>query len=103
VFEDSQWREKEPLQLIHIDLCGPIRTQSLGNAKYFMLLIDICNRKTWVYFLKEKSEVFKIFIEFKAMVENESGYRIQRLRSYNRGEFTSNEFKEFCKKNGIRR
>ena len=68
-----------------------------------MLLIDDCSRKTWVYFLKEKSEACKIFTEFKVMVENESGYRIQRLRSDNGGEFNSNEFKEFCKKNGIRR
>ena len=68
-----------------------------------MLLIDDCSRKTWVYFLKEKSEAFKFFTEFKAMVENESGYRIQRLRSDNGGEFISNEFKDFCKKNGIRR
>eukprot|EP01018_Ginkgo_biloba_P039070 Gb_05294 [translate_table: standard] len=103
VFKDSLWRAKAPLQLVHTDLCGPVRTLSIGNAKYFMLLIDDCSRKTWVYCLKEKSEDFKIFTEFKAKVENESGYRIQMLRSDNGGEFISNEFKDFCKKNRIRR
>eukprot|EP01018_Ginkgo_biloba_P013209 Gb_00777 [translate_table: standard] len=103
MFEDSQWRAKAPLQLVHTDLCAPVRTQSIGNANYFMLLIDDCSRKTWVYFLKENLEDFKFFTEFKTMIENESGYRIQRLRSDNGGEFISNEFKDFCKKNGIRR
>ncbi|KAA0062709.1 copia-type polyprotein [Cucumis melo var. makuwa] len=52
---------------------------------------------------KEKLEVFGRFKRFKALVEKESGYEIKALRSNRGGEFTSNEFKTFCTKNGIRR
>ena len=58
----------------------------------------------WVYFLKQKSEAFAAFKKFKAFkaFEKSSGHEIKALRS-NRGKFTSNEFKEFCEANGIRR
>ncbi|KAA0045493.1 reverse transcriptase [Cucumis melo var. makuwa] len=60
------------------------------------------DRKTWVYFVKKKSEVFGMFKRFKALVEKESGYYIKALRLDRGGEFTSNEFKTFCVENGIR-
>ncbi|KAL4378928.1 hypothetical protein GQ457_02G031910 [Hibiscus cannabinus] len=60
-------------------------------------------RKTWVYFLKQKSEAFGAFKNFKALVEKESGFEIKSLRSDRGGKFTSNEFNDFCKANGIRR
>ena len=68
-----------------------------------MLFIDDFSRKTWVYFVKEKSEVFGVFKRFKTFVERESGYYIKALRSDRGREFTSKEFRDFCNNNGIRR
>ena len=54
-------------------------------------------------FLKDKNEVLNKFKEFKALVENLSEKKINILRSNNGGEYTSCEFKAFCKEVGIKR
>lgn len=46
------YRAKHPLELVHTDLFGPMRTQSIGGSCYFLTFIDDYRRKTWVYFLK---------------------------------------------------
>ena len=66
------YRENKLLELVHIDLCRPMRTQLIGGSCYFLTFIDDYSRKTWVYFLKQKSETFAKFKEFKALVENQS-------------------------------
>nr|KYP66220.1 Retrovirus-related Pol polyprotein from transposon TNT 1-94 [Cajanus cajan] len=101
--KESDSRAQKPLELIHTDVCGPIKPRSLGKSNYFLLFIDDFSRKTWVYFLKEKSEVFENFKKFKAHVEKESGLLIKALRSDRGGEFTSKEFQKYCEDNGIRR
>ncbi|KAK2984034.1 hypothetical protein RJ640_001195 [Escallonia rubra] len=70
---------------------------SLGKNKYFLLFIDDYSRKTWVYFLKQKSEVFSTFKWFKALVKKQSGYQIKAMRSDRGGEFISKEFKAFSR------
>ena len=62
-------RAQKPLELIHTDVCGPIKPSSLGKSNYFLLFIDEFSRKTWVFFLKEKSMLFKNFKKLKALVE----------------------------------
>ena len=52
------WRAKEKLELVHIDLCGPMRTLSLSENKYFILFIDDFTRMTWVYFLRQNLMCF---------------------------------------------
>jgi len=76
---------------------------SLGNFVYHVLSIDDYSRKTWIYFLKAKDEVLNKFQEFKDLVENLSRRKIKILRSDNRGEYISNEFKDFCREAGIKR
>ncbi|KAL5827881.1 hypothetical protein ACOSQ3_019732 [Xanthoceras sorbifolium] len=101
--KQSDSRAKKPFELVHTDVCGSIKPSSLGSSNYFLFFIDDFSRKTWVYFLKQKSEVFGVFKKFKAAVEKESGHKIKALRSNRGGEFTSKEFLEFCEVNRIRR
>ena len=87
--EGKAWRATKPFELIHSDLCGPMKTTSLGGNQYFLTFIDDFSRKTWIYFLKEKSEVFYYFKIFKALVEKQSGFMLKTLRSDRGGEYTS--------------
>jgi len=99
----SLWRASNKLQLVHADICGPIKPESNSKKRYFLSFIDDFTCKTWIYFLHEKSEAFAMFRIFKACVEKESGAYITSLRTDRGGEFTSNEFEEFCKVQGISR
>ena len=94
-------RAKAPLEIVHSDLCGPMKTPSLAGSQYFVTFIDDFTRKTWVYFLKNKSEVFEKFRNFKALVENQSGLHTKALRTDRGGEYISKEFLRFCKESGI--
>ena len=70
---------------------------------YYVLFIDDHSRKSWIYFLKAKSETFDRFKEFKTLIENQTGIHIRILRSDNRGEYESNEFDDFCREAGIKK
>ena len=52
------------LQLVHSDVFGPVSVPSLGKYVYYVSFIDDFSRKTWIYFLRKKSEVFGRFKEF---------------------------------------
>ena len=98
---DKAWRASEKLQLIHTDVCGPMKTPSLNGSKYFILFIDNYTRMCWVYFTKQKSEVAGVFQNFKALVENQANCSIKMLRSDNGTEYTSDKFDRFCVEAGI--
>ena len=58
--KEASSRASKPLQLVHTDVCGLIIPTSLGKNKYFLIFVDDFSRKTWIYFLKEKSKVFSL-------------------------------------------
>lgn len=101
-FPTSSSRAKEPLGLVHSDVCGKMNSRSLGGAEYFLTFIDDMSHFTWVYVLKSKDEVFKYFLEWKALVEKSSGKKLKVLRSDNGGEYMSTKFQDYLKSEGIR-
>ena len=93
-----------PLDVIHSDVWGSAKTTTISSCRYYVTFIDDHTRKVWVYFMKEKGEVFGHFQKFKAVVvEKEKGMQIKCLRSDGGGEYFSNEFSDFLKDQGIKR
>ncbi|KAI3718270.1 hypothetical protein L6452_19134 [Arctium lappa] len=72
----TQFSSSTPLELIHMDLCGPMRTQSINGKKYILVMIDEYSRYTWLEFLRNKSDVEELIIEFLKKIQNE------KLQSY---------------------
>ena len=99
---NSAWRATEKLQLVHSDVCGPMRTESLSKNRYFILFIDDFTRFCWIFFLKHKSEVAQVFVKFKTAVETETGYKLKSIRSDNGTEYTSAQFQAICNDAGIK-
>ena len=102
-FPQNEHKSKDPLDLVHSDVCGPMSVQYFSGYSYSMTFINEYSRKTWIYFLKAKSKVFERFQEFKTLVENQTGRKICVLRTNNGGEYTSNELLEYCLVEGIKK
>jgi hypothetical protein len=86
---------------VHIDLCGPLPSASFYGCKYLLTFIDDFFICTWVCFLKQKSEFFNIFLAYKTLVEKQFGQQLQRLRTYDGGEYVNNKFIGYCTAQGI--
>eukprot|EP00253_Pinus_taeda_P009941 PITA_09941 len=102
-FPEKEGSASRPLELVHTNVCGPSRKRSPRGEEYFILFIDDFSRMCWIGLMKHKDESFEKFKYFKDLVENESDHKIKCLRSDRGGEFTSNDFFDFCEEHGIRR
>jgi hypothetical protein len=83
-----------------MDVYGLIQPCSFGKQICFLLFIDDYSRKIWLYFLKEKSNVFNCFKKFKVLVEKKINYFIKSLRTDREDEFCSNVF---CEDQGVKK
>lgn len=100
-FHQSNSKTNGILELIHSDLCGPMHISSFGNSRYMLTFVDDFSGKLFVYFLKNKSETFTKFKEFKIMIEKRTDKFIKTFRTDNGGEFCSGEIEHFLTISGI--
>ena len=57
-FKAKGYRATKPLELVHIDVCGPMRVQARGGYEYFVTFTDDYLRYGFVYLMRQKSEIF---------------------------------------------
>nr|GEX35028.1 hypothetical protein [Tanacetum cinerariifolium] len=60
---------KRRLQLLHMDLCGPMRVESINGKKYVLVIVDDYSRYTWTHFLRSKDETPEVLIDFFRLVQ----------------------------------
>jgi hypothetical protein len=77
---------------VHTDACVAAQVSYLGVSHYYVSFIYDATRKIWVYYIRQKSDVFDTFKKWKALVDNEIGKRLKCLRSDNGGEYCSKDF-----------
>ena len=70
-----------PLELLHIDLCGPMGIMSRRGKRYVCVIVDDYSRFTWTLFLASKDETFEKFVAFIKKVEKRVGHSLVCLRS----------------------
>jgi hypothetical protein len=88
---------------VHTYVWGQTHVSSLVGSCYYVTFIDDATRKTWVYCIRQKYDVFYNFKKWKDLVENETGKRLKCLRSKNGCEYCNKEFDDYYSYHGIRR
>jgi len=102
-FQESQRTTKRPLELVHSDIYGPINPPSrFDNHKWVINFVDQHTKLIRVYTMKRKSDALEMFQQYLADVNAKDLGGVATLRSDNGGEYISNDFKKFCRENGIK-
>jgi transposase InsO family protein len=83
------------LEMLHMDLFGPIAYISIGSNKYGLVIIDDYSCFTWVFFLQDKSETQGVLKKFLKKAQNEFDVKVKKIRSDNSTEFKSTQVEGF--------
>ncbi|GJV19525.1 retrovirus-related pol polyprotein from transposon TNT 1-94 [Tanacetum coccineum] len=89
------------LELLHMDLCRPMRVASINGKQYILVIVDDYSRFTWVYFLGTKDETPEIIKNFIARVQLNYNTKVCRIRTDNGIEFKNENLKAHYDKLGI--
>jgi hypothetical protein len=96
----KHWKSSELLEIIHSDICGPLRTKTHKGMEYFITFTDDYSRYGHIYLIRHKSDAIEKFKEYKLEVEKQLGRSIKSLNNDRGGEYEAMD--NFCKENGIR-
>ncbi|GJP58036.1 hypothetical protein CLOP_g20109, partial [Closterium sp. NIES-67] len=101
-FHSSETTAKAPLDEVVMDVVGPLKLGAAG-AEYFLTIVDVYTRMTWVYVLPKKSDVAEtVKTDWLPMVERQQDRLVKAIRIDRGGEFLSKDFSTWLKKQGIR-
>ncbi|GJX69463.1 putative ribonuclease H-like domain-containing protein [Tanacetum coccineum] len=94
---------RKPLELLHMDLFGPVSVESINKKRYCLVVTDDFSRFSWVFFLATKDETSEILCKFIIGLENQLNHNVKIIRCDNGTEFKNHAMNELCAKKGIKR
>nr|GEZ18710.1 putative ribonuclease H-like domain-containing protein [Tanacetum cinerariifolium] len=97
----SEDTNQEKLYLLHMDLCGPMRVESVNGKKYILVIVDDYSRFTWVKFLRSKDETLDFIIKFLKMIQVRLKVPVRRIQTDNGTEFVNQTLRDYYEEVGI--
>nr|GFB48785.1 hypothetical protein [Tanacetum cinerariifolium] len=85
----SEDNNQDKLYLLHMDLCGPTRIESVNGKMYILVIVDDYSRFTWVKLLRSKDETLDFIIKFLKMIQVRLKVPVRRIRTDNGTEFVN--------------
>nr|GEU51055.1 retrovirus-related Pol polyprotein from transposon TNT 1-94 [Tanacetum cinerariifolium] len=92
---------KGRLNLLHMDLCGPMRVASINGKKYILVIVDDYSRYTWTLFLRSKDETPEVLKDFLTMIQRNLQASVITVRTDRGTEFLNKTLNAFFKEEGI--
>ncbi|GKA31511.1 retrovirus-related pol polyprotein from transposon TNT 1-94 [Tanacetum coccineum] len=89
------------LNLLHMDLCGPMRVASINGKKYILVIVDDYSRYTWTLFLRSKDETPEVLKDFLTMIQRNLQAPVISVRTDRGTEFLNKTLNAFFKQEGI--
>ncbi|XP_075504426.1 uncharacterized protein LOC142541857 [Primulina tabacum] len=89
------------LELLHMDLMGPMEVESIGGKKYSFVCVDDFSRFSWVSFIREKSDTYDVFKQLLTRISNFHNLKVRRIRTDHGKEFENISFSSYCDRKGI--
>lgn len=102
-FPKESKRESGPGDLVHSNVCGPMRHASNGGNCLFVTFIDNYSKWCEVKFIDHKDRVLDKFEKYRALMETQSGRKVKCIQSDNGREYVNKRFDELLQKHGITR
>nr|GEY07905.1 hypothetical protein [Tanacetum cinerariifolium] len=92
---------KRQLQLLHMDLCGPMRVASINRKRYVLVIVDGYSRYTWTHFLRSKDETPEVLIDFLRLVQRGLQAQVRVVRTDKGTEFLNQSLHAYFVAEGI--
>ncbi|GJR65210.1 ribonuclease H-like domain-containing protein [Tanacetum coccineum] len=92
---------KGRLNLLHMDLCGPMRVATINGKKYILVIVDDYSRYTWTLFLRSKDETPEVLKDFLTMIQRNLQAPVISVRTDRGTEFLNKTLNAFFKEEGI--
>ncbi|GJS70174.1 retrovirus-related pol polyprotein from transposon TNT 1-94 [Tanacetum coccineum] len=91
----------EKLQMLHMDLCGLMRVESINEKRYILVIVDDYSRFTWVKFLRKKDEAPEIIIKILMQAQVSLNATVRYLCTDNGTEFINHALRNYTEEVGI--